>query len=1306
MLLALIAALALMPSVAMGAGCPDPDADTTYLGNCGPALAVPAWSDAGGFTDPSQYSTIRLADVNGDGTDELLGRNHDGLEVFWFDTSIGQWRPQVDANDVRQLVSAQDANGTMVSDFASPTISDESDPHRITLPYYYSTIQAADIDGRPGEEILARFWDGMRVYKYVPPAGGKSIDGGTWQRIGTGGPFSDSDGWGDPSRYQTIITGDVDGTGASELLGRSQSGLVGYRWTGSAWSPLPVVSGGADPFFSDSACGQPSCFGLFRTGTFYKCPSFAPNCPGGRLRVAGRTGSGVDLEHYESPGVWEPDPPSADLAIRFGGIFGDLPGGPDCFVGSTDCLGSSPSYYETFGVTDFDHNGIDDLYARQSDGLQVRTPLLDSGANYSLATLSDLAGEPSAIQPGEWGSIRTGNIDGVGGPEVLALDGQGLQAWSYNTAAEAWNKLQPPTPLALGADPWLTHPEYYSTIQTGDVDGDGRDDVVARGPTGIRTWFYNRPGSASPPGWQRYQPAGYPDFPASTCPAGVTGPCGQAAAYAAFLLGDKGKGKTVRPTWASVTQLPQTGDFDAALGELTLIGACQGQPIEAEPTTYASCTKPDTLPTYTTADWTAVVNQLFAEQFWAVQAQAHFKDVDTIRTDVLPANQTALSAIYQQLNLQAAAQNANPTQFGGASLWSLITGIAGSVAGLVQPELGAGLSTASFIFAALPSSQVSAMDTFSTTYSDLSTQFATMVGDMLQAEQEQVQSAYGDQGLLTLIGQMRVNGTWKPDTVGMESAANQGFAAWAYQNLMPTLYHRYSIQGCQNGSISNFSITCPDGTPPSGPGVVPAAGGANFTTIAQPYTRGSTPCLDKPALVPPDNDIDCTFNLPPSNLMSQIWGPLTPACSYVPGEAATKWVFGSCSAGVDVNTSIGDNTWNFPSHSGTPVYITQNNAVDPPSTTARAAATGARTPVVLGRPRLGRRPAVPGRARFVTVEVLPASLKLSGATFTLNRLLFERPGRGELLRPRGLRIPRQMTLRRTGAGRFAATATANRRRVHVTLRRLPDGRTRVRLTARAPRFRTPRICEALPARFGLRTPNLRLESLLTISDGDDRFRRRLPHELRCARDRAGNVNRLVAARTQRSPVRSGLTLSVRGPRQVQPGSTVTYVVRLQNRRGGKRRMGSSVWDIVLYGGQTNQRIRELRRGRARTVIVTERVPLRVGQRFCTTVVATAPDMRAAEEQSVLGGAGGPARVHRLIAEHDSCGPSSRAWRTTTGVTRSRSARRSRRPTRRRWRPRGGSRTSRCCAWPISAPPTGSTRTASSARSWSSGPAGR
>ena len=45
----------------------------------------------------------------------------------------------------------------------------------------------------------------MRVYKYTPPSDG-GIDGGSWSRIGTAGPFSDNAGYGDPSLYLTIQT--------------------------------------------------------------------------------------------------------------------------------------------------------------------------------------------------------------------------------------------------------------------------------------------------------------------------------------------------------------------------------------------------------------------------------------------------------------------------------------------------------------------------------------------------------------------------------------------------------------------------------------------------------------------------------------------------------------------------------------------------------------------------------------------------------------------------------------------------------------------------------------------------------------------------------------------------------------------------------------------------------------------------------------------------------------------------------------------------------------------------------------------
>ncbi len=172
------AAFALAPSPAAADGCPS--ANDGYTGNCGPMFAVPSWTDAGGWSDPSQYSTIRLTDVNGDGRDELIGRSDAGVEIYRFDTTLGQWRPQVDANGVPQLLK----------DFATPLPSNEGDPHSPAQAQYYSTIQAANIDGQPGAEILARFWDGMRVYKYSPPAGTNSINGGTWKLLLSQGPFA------------------------------------------------------------------------------------------------------------------------------------------------------------------------------------------------------------------------------------------------------------------------------------------------------------------------------------------------------------------------------------------------------------------------------------------------------------------------------------------------------------------------------------------------------------------------------------------------------------------------------------------------------------------------------------------------------------------------------------------------------------------------------------------------------------------------------------------------------------------------------------------------------------------------------------------------------------------------------------------------------------------------------------------------------------------------------------------------------------------------------------------------------------
>ena len=138
-----------------------------------------------------------------------------------------------------------------------------------------------------------------------------------------------------------------------------------------------------------------------------------------------------------------------------------------------------------------------------------------------------------------------------------------------------------------------------------------------------------------------------------------------------------------------------------------------------------------------------------------------------------------------------------------------------------------------------------------------------------------------------------------------------------------------------------------------------------------------------------------------------------------------------------------------------------------------------------------------------------------------------------------------------------------------------------------------------------------------ISNGRARHRVVLPHQLRCRRDAHGNVDRLVYIRNRRHRLRPGLAVTLRGPRRVQPGTTASYVARVHNRRRtGGDRLVSSLWDVTLTGilhttGATRpRRIRELRAGRSRRLVLSVRVPRAAKGRFCTSAGAVAPGARA------------------------------------------------------------------------------------------------
>ena len=588
----------------------------------------------------------------------------------------------------------------------------------------------------------------------------------------------------------------------------------------------------------------------------------------------------------------------------------------------------------------------DELLARASDGLRVRkwVPGSSGGSWNLLTTLTAPAGAASSVPGGLWGSIRIGNVDGIGWNEVLVLDpnGTGLQAWAYDPGPKVWNLLRASPSLQLGSDPWLSQPEYYSTIQVGDVDGDGRDDVVARGPYGIRTWFYDRRGTG---GWERYLDEGYPAF-ATAAQNDAFGVLNSQAKAQGVITGTQ---QSVRDVWASENAPADT--WPGLQTDLLAIGNCSGQ-TSLRPPQYATCTPPVSSPSpaYSGDEWagawTAVINELMVENDDALKAVAFFAELKGMRDDLFLQENAELPAIGGDLGLQAAA--GSTAQFDMQAYMAGGLGIAASIAGAIPggTEASAILWVGSEIASLIPQSSPTATSTFPSTYAGLAEKFAQMVSETEKGIVVMSQQVRGDASLLRLVGQLRRNGVWSMDDIGLKSAANQGFATWVYRALMPDrlrplrdheLLDRLPELLLRKRRLHRAGGAVRDRRHPQLHRDRAAA--SLGSGIRQLGGDGAVPGVDA------DFFDGCSWPLPPDDLMNRIWAPLSPTCSYQPGQSKGAWTFG-CSAGVDVNSSIGANTWLFPSYAGSP-----DPGTDPGFRASAAAA-----------PRAGSAQADPGSA--------------------------------------------------------------------------------------------------------------------------------------------------------------------------------------------------------------------------------------------------------------------------------------------------------------------------------------------------------
>jgi hypothetical protein len=172
-------------------------------------MPIDGLSDASGWDDVANWSTLRVGDVTGDGRSDVCGRGDAGLRC-WPSNGDGFGEP-----------------------IEGPALSDENS---WAHPRYYTTIRLIDFDGDGSDDVCARAADGMLCWR---------AEGTTFGAAIAGPPWSNANGFDHARYYGTLRTGDIDGDGRGDLCIRASQGIecwlsdgAGFakRIDGPAWS--------------------------------------------------------------------------------------------------------------------------------------------------------------------------------------------------------------------------------------------------------------------------------------------------------------------------------------------------------------------------------------------------------------------------------------------------------------------------------------------------------------------------------------------------------------------------------------------------------------------------------------------------------------------------------------------------------------------------------------------------------------------------------------------------------------------------------------------------------------------------------------------------------------------------------------------------------------------------------------------------------------------------------------------------------------------------------------------------------------
>lgn len=833
-----VIALGVVAQAASAQTCPSSDPNANYNCPVGPPYLLPGWGNVP-WAQPQYFTTIQTGDVDGDGQAELIGRDARGLHIYKFNSASGIWQP----------VFVEDGSAELV-------LMNFSDRNGWAGEEYYSTIKLVKLDASPAK-LVGRARSGLVVFEFLKgPTTALGFPTGRWHQITTGGPFIDKEHWNVAPYYQTLRYGMIDGSSNASVIAWGAQGISTFTWNGSGWTPQAQTSAFGDAASADSR----ELISL----------QLANVDATGRAKLLTVDSSGLTAFQFVAGTGWQ------RYVNDDAGLFGNFPCGAD-----------RESCAYTLQTMVLDSTRVPAVIARRVGCTAggVLGVKLDAGTRQ----WASIYGTPSANGPFDdcapgfskedsYRTIRSADLDGDGVDELLGRGPGGILAYRWNSTTKTWTQIVNNTP-ALSDTLWASDPSYWQSIRTAKIGA--KTALLARGPTGVRTWVYNGSTLASP------LPYGnFPPLDANTY-----------AAINRFL--NLGIGITVRDLY--------TGPADTASGvlrdkmrELTTQGTGCPDETSADPPQYANCAplSGTTNPTYTTT-----VNQLVKELWYAANVVDHYTTLQSMQTALFTTDGSTLPAIDANLQLPQAKDQST------AMNWlALFDGILFVVGDLVGEEFSDAVTyTADAMNAVLSGASLfqrpQKAASLAQKYADILSTVANMNSTAQSTVPAQKHHILGDYSLLGTVGQLVGSQVWTLEEGGYLSVSRFGFTYWVMQSLLPTVWNQYQVVDC----INDFYTACT--APPNGINMQTYSASA-FTGFLPKQTPCQNSCsIDYCQTI-------CQFDSFPStdNIVNLVFGPLTPQCKY--SSAGTSWTYPSpnapgCSLGAANDMFALANGWQF-----------------------------------------------------------------------------------------------------------------------------------------------------------------------------------------------------------------------------------------------------------------------------------------------------------------------------------------------------------------------------------------------------------